>query len=136
MIEFNILETQEPNKRGNFQFHMDAITIGGDIKNNCFLPFDQILDEHITLQVTQNQLIAIAHEEVDHYHVNGKKTKGKKRLKVHDLITLGTAKLEIKTFSSEPDFAKNIFFNQRVDELNEQNSPLLNVLKNMGDHEE
>lgn len=136
MIEINITHSQEFNKVGLYQFYFDEVSLGSHMDNQCFLPHDEILEHHLSLKIDKNQLILVPHEEVEFYHVNGKKTKGQKVLKNKDKIKIGTAALEIQSFSPEVKFPKNEFLNNRVDQLQKENSPLLNVLQNMDSNEE
>lgn len=136
MIELRILHCLDNNRLGEYLFCKDNIDIGKSIETNDIpLPHDSIENHFLKLQIREGQLYAMAHQEGIYFHVNGKKTTGKKLLKRHDRIKVGTTDFEIISFSKEILKSKKEFLNMKVKMLQDNNSEILSLLQSLSDYE-
>ena len=139
MIELNITESEDYNRIGHYQFYKDEILIGKEITSDIFLPKESLNPHHAILAISDKVLtieVLVYDDNIDSFiHVNGKRTTGIKRLKNSDTFKFGSTLIKVESFSKEVYEEKRIFLNNKVQQLQDENSPLLEVLQSLGNDE-
>lgn len=131
MIEVKVIESEDISKLGNFKFFMEKITIGSDIENNLFISSSAFPKSALKLFIEDNKFYSEAHKDIDYYHVNGKKTTGRKLLKVGDSVKISSSVFEVINFLQDPIESKSEILNKRVEQLQNEGSPLIEIMQSM-----
>ena len=136
MIEIKILESSDHNRLGDYYFCKNQIQVGQDIEeSDIFLPMENISKNYFTLEISENKLYGFNIDPSDFFHVNKKKTTGRKLLKIKDHVQIGTTTFEIIHFTKEIEKTKKSFLNKRSQQLQDENSPLIPILQELNNNE-
>jgi len=136
MIELKITQSKDFDRIGEYYFGTDLIHIGTAVDTcHLYLPLEDITDPFINIEISENKLYAIPEQEGIYFHVNGKKTTGKKLIKVKDIISIGSTHFELISFAQEIYKTKKEFLNNKVQQLQDENSELISILQNLSNYE-
>lgn len=133
MIKLEVLDSNDFDRLGNFQFFKDLIYVGSNHDADLFLPIDDLKSNHIFLEIADGKLLAHLGRNTEYILINGKRTTSFKTLKAGDVISLQSLEFKIDSYHSEEISSISDFLKRRVSESKENNPELMELLKSFGD---
>jgi hypothetical protein len=131
MINLSINSCPNTDYIGKVTFHKDLIYIGSNLSSDLYLPDEQIMTNHLFLEIIDNKLIAHSHKKVENFWVNGKRTKNFKFLTIGDKLKIGNTEIEIVLFASVEVKDKRTALNENTDILINQKQELIPLVKSI-----
>ena len=130
MIKFEVKDSPDRNVISSYEYFQNQIYLG---KTNGSL---QINDKdlhalHIMLEVIGTELIIHAQKNVEFFLINGKRSSAVKKIKKNDQITIGATTLIILDFTETIHESKKGILEKKLNQLIEENSPLLAVIERL-----
>ena len=133
MIKLSIIDSKDSDRIGEFQIFKDLIYIGSNHDADIFLPQDEVVSNHIFLEIVDGSLLAHLGRDIDFILINGKRTTTFKRLKAHDSIKIGSAEMKILEFSDSQTSTIKEQINSRLSEIKSSKPELMELIKTFGD---
>ena len=113
MISISILESQDIDSVGEYEFKLDRITLG-DTKNSFLTIYENFFEgSFLSLKVIKNNLFI--NYKNKSYKVNNREFKGTKHLNIGDIILFGSTKIKIISFKQDFDLSLNL--SEKITEL-------------------
>ena len=131
MIEIEIIRDPDLKRLGTYRFYKNEITYGSDQYDELLSFTPNVFAKHLSFEVTENHLMLSPHENIESFHVNGKRTTAKKSLKKGDKVSVGETEFKILNFSLESEMTRKKHLNQRVQDLNKKNPEVIKLLQHL-----
>jgi hypothetical protein len=132
MIKFEIINSPDSEMIGEFEFTRNLITLGGE-HDHVWLHDPVVSDTHLTFEVTEKHLNCYLNQDLEFFHVNGKRTKVFKTLKVNDVIKVGHTEIKIIFCSLTQIDSLKETLNKNMDLIIKDHPKILEVIKELKD---
>ena len=99
MIEFEIHSSPDESASGNHKLIRDEITIGSSKRADVIIYDRDLKGVEATLYIIDNKC-TLSGNDLNIFHVNGKKFTGNKNIKQNDIVKLGNTTFKIISFKS------------------------------------
>lgn len=129
MIQVTVKTSGDPNKIGSVVFNKNLIYVGNDHLCDLNIIEDGIIPNHLIIEIAEGKLIAHAHKEVPHFHVNGKRTNGHKIIQAGNKIKIGNTEFVVDNFIETIHPQVKDKLNQITDKLIQEESPILDIIQ-------
>lgn len=97
MIEFEVTETPDLEMKGPHT-HYKRLLYFGNLRGDLLFQDPEIIDHHLRLEFGESGLFCYKNKKISHYLVNGKRTIGKKQIKINDELKIGSTSILIKNY--------------------------------------
>ncbi|MEX0797818.1 MAG: FHA domain-containing protein [Bacteriovoracaceae bacterium] len=131
MIKLKVKECPNPDYIGSYTFDKNLVYIGGNIDADLLLDDSDVGSNHLFIEIVNNQLLAHLNKDQDFFLVNGKRTTKFKFLNVGQDIKIGSSVVAVEIFAPTDIVAKREVLNKNTEELIQENSPLLEFIKEL-----
>jgi hypothetical protein len=133
MIYFEITESPDKNVIGRYEFKKNEVYIGQNAPDLSIHDTD-LSNNHLLLEIPENELLVHPQKNVGFYLVNGKRSTNIKKLKVSDTLTLGQTTLKIIAFEASVYPSKKQILDAKLAKLMAEESkrmPVIESLRNL-----
>ena len=117
MIQLKINKCSDPDYVGEIKIYKNLIYIGSNLSSDIYLPDKDIKTNHLFIEIVEGKLLAHAHQSVDFFWVNGKRSKNLKFLNIGDKIQIGASEIQIVLFAHHEFIDKRNALNASTDIL-------------------
>ena len=129
MIQVNVTHSPDSNKIGTVVFNKNLIYIGNDHSCDLNLIDQEVLSNHLIIEIIETKMYAHPHRDVEYFLVNGKRSSGHKTLFIGNKVKIGKTEFIIENYLETPIVKYKDYLNQVTDDLITNNSPLLKIIK-------
>jgi len=130
MIQFKILDSNDFTAIGFYEFHFNMIYLGRKAEHLSINDPD-LRENHLIIESIEDYLVVHPQKEVENFLLNQKRASGLKKIKIHDVIQIGSTKIEILDFKFEEVPTKKKILDEKFKHLMTQDSPLLPIIEDL-----
>ncbi len=129
MISLQFIESGDISIVGEYTTFKQSLKIGKSLDCDIIINDSLMNDFHFLLDLTENSLSVTPHESVEYYHLNSKRTKNHKSLKIGDVISSGSTKFKILKFLYTKNKRYEDILEENMRKVFEEDKNLLKLLK-------
>lgn len=129
MIQLTVNTSLDKNKIGETIFNKNLIYIGNDHLCDLYIKEDQILANHLIIEIVESKMIIHPHKDIEFFLVNGKRSTGHKFVVPGDKVKVGETEFTITNFIETVYTPAKEQLNKLTDELINEESPLLDIIQ-------
>lgn len=130
MIHLEVLSSPDQDVINSYEFHHNQIYLGHS-RGNLQVRDPKLLDNHLMIEVIENDLLVHPQKSVEFYLLNGKRATEIRKIKTGDTIGIGDTTLKIRGFQESSYPSKKDVLNAKMNQLIEENSPRLKVVEKL-----
>lgn len=129
MIQLTVNSSKDINKVGTVTFNKNLIYVGNDHLCDLFICEENLLSNHLIVEIVENKMIIHPHKDIEFFLVNGKRSTGHKFVNVGNKVKIGETEFSIDNFVETTYSSVKDNLNKLTDELIKSESPLLDVIQ-------
>jgi hypothetical protein len=130
MINFEVIQSADPNVLSAFKFFQNQIYLGRT-SGDLWINDRDLLPIHLMLEVHEKDLLLHPQKGVEFYLLNGKRATAIRKLKLQDEVTIGKTKIKILSYEQTQQETKKQVLDRKLNDLVEENSKRLAVIENL-----
>ncbi len=127
MIELQIVSSKDQDVIGTKKFHKNMIYFGHK-KGDILIDDDQIIDNHLMLEINEVGTFIHLNKPDEYFHLNGKRTRGVIKINANDKIKIGTTTFALTAALFIPELVKRDIINAKLNKMIEDDAPELEIL--------
>lgn len=106
MIKLEIIESYYDEQVGQYTFYKDNLFIGRALSSDIPTRSDQTYQNHLFIEIMNNELTVYKDKECDHIHINQKIVTSFKKIKSGDVISIPGLSFKLLAFEHESQQTK------------------------------
>jgi hypothetical protein len=128
MINIEVTDSPDSNALSAYTYFQNQLYIGRN-SGDLWIKDNEVLPNHVMLEVIGNDLLFHPQRGVEFYLINGKRASAIRKIKEKDTVTIGKTKIKIIGFSETIRESKKIILNNKLNLLVEKQSSRLPVIE-------
>lgn len=130
MIHLEVIHSPDSDVLFPFEFFQNQIHLGKKT-GNLVIKDSGLLNNHLMIEVVENDLLVHPQKEVEFFLINGKRATNVRKIKSGDVLTIGETQIKILNFKQTETITRKDVLTQKLNILMEENSPRLSVIEKL-----
>ena len=130
MIHLDIISSPDSNILTQFQFFQNEVYLGRNA-GNLHIQDPSLLGSHVMVEVVEKDLIIHPQKGVEFYLIDGKRSSTIRKIKVSQIITIGTTNFKVLNFEETQNRTKKQILDEKMNKLIDENSPRLAIIEKL-----
>lgn len=131
MIQITTHSSPDKDKIGTSLFNKNLIYVGNDHMCDLYFHDDQVIPNHLIIEVIESKMIIHPHKDIKYFLVNGKRSTSHKYVTIGNKVKIGNTEFTIDNFIETSYSTVKDNLNKLTDELIKEESPLLDIIQNI-----
>jgi len=131
MISFKIIQSNDYEIiNQTYTFYQNLIYLGHS-QGHFYIKDPLVIDNHLMLEVIDNDLYIHPHAKVEFFLVDGKRSTSIKKIKPNQIITIGSTQIEILKFNQTELLLRKEILDIKLKQMIDNQDPRLTVIEEL-----